>query len=265
MVVAFLVSSKSGNKATAFAVAIGFTAVFVLVSNRNKVFEGIEVREARMALQGVADLAGIEKAARENPSNHILGLTTEAFRSAQETERLTNKLSADIEPAGLAADLNPAAASLEQLQAYQRDFRTAEANANAALPVYIDLLKKERATVERFAQLNGTSGGETLRGFLEGIDIRHARSTDFNSKMLAAKAKLYKALADRYAIFIEQYGRFQLQPNGFVFSDRSVLARFNATIDPINDALKRIAELEEERKQLQKSQQERLKGGFGSQ
>jgi hypothetical protein len=113
--------------------------------------------------------------------------------------------------------------------------------------------------------LNGTSAGTFFRNLLSGIDIRHARSTDFTSKTLDVRAKLYKAMADRYAIFIEQYGGFQLQPNGFIFSDRSALARFNATIDPIKDALKRTAELNEEGKQLQKSQQEGLKGFFGSQ
>jgi hypothetical protein len=101
---------------------------------------------------------------------------------------------------------------------------------------------------------------------LEGIDKRHARTTAFTSTMLDARAALYKAVAERFAILIEQYGKFQVQPNGqFVFADRSALARFNATVEPINNASKRIAEPEEQGKQLQGFQQEGLKRAFSGQ
>jgi hypothetical protein len=265
MLVAFFASRKSGKKATAFGIAIGLAAALLLVSSAGELREAIDGLRARTALQGVHDLAGIEKAARENPSNHLVGLFAEAWRSAQETESLANAFSASIEPAGLAANLNPATASREQLQAYQSDLRTAEARANAGLSVYVDLMKKERERVERFGKLNGINA-DTLRNTLEGIDKRHARTTAFTSGMLDARAALYKALADRFAILIEQYGKVQVQPNGqFVFADRSVLPRFNATVDPINNAAKRIAELEEQGKQLQSFQQEGLKRAFSGQ
>jgi len=93
---------------------------------------------------------------------------------------------------------------------------------------------------------------DMLRSILEGIDTRQARITDLNSRMLDARAGLYHALGDRYAVYVEQYGRLQVQPSGqFAYSDRAALARFNATADPINGGLKRIAQLEQEGKELQ--------------
>ena len=151
-----------------------------------------------------------------------------------------------------------ATASRAQLEAYLRDLKTAEANANAALPLYIALLKNERARLERFAQSSGTSAA-TLRNLLKGLDNRRDHDTAFSSKMFDARAKLYKASADSLSILIEQYGGFKVLPNGqFFFSDRSALARYDATVGPTNAALQRVVALEEERKHLEELQQ----GGF---
>jgi hypothetical protein len=262
ILVAFLATRKAGKGATAFGIAIGLSAVFLLISNAGKLREAIVGNKARTALLGVHDLAGIERAAQANPSNHFVALMAETWRSAQEAENSVTEFSASIEPAGLAADLNPATASRDQLQAYARDLKTAEARATAGLSVYVDLMKKERERVERFGQLNGI-GPDTLQDTLEGIDQRHARIQALASKMLDARASLYRALADRYAILIDQYGKFQVQPNGqLVFADRAALARFNATVDPINNASKRVADLVEQGKQLQSFQQEGLKRAF---
>jgi hypothetical protein len=249
--IAFFASRRSKNRARAFAIAIVVGAALVLATNAVKLQDTIELGATRVALQGINDAAGIEQAAQANPSNHFLGLIAATVRAAAEAQQLTSEVASKIEPAGITVKLNPATASLDQLQGIVRDFRAAETNARAALPQFAEIFKSERARVERFGKSNGASPG-MVRSILEGIDTRQARITDLNSRMLDARAGLYHALGDRYAVFVEQYGRFQLQANGqFAFSDRSALARFNATAEPINGGLKRIAQLEEEGKQLQ--------------
>jgi GYF domain 2 len=249
--IAFFASRGSKNRARAYAIAIAVGAVLVLATNAVKLQDRIELGATRAALQGVNDAAGIEKAAQANPSNHFLGLIAETVRAAAEAQQLTGEIAGKIEPAGITVKLNPAAASLDQLQGFVRDFRAAETNARAALPQFVEIFKGERARVERFGKASGASA-DMLRSILEGIDTRQARITDLNARMLDARAGLYHALGDRYAVFVEQYGRFQLQANGqFAFSDRAALARFNATAEPINGGAKRIAQLEEEGKQLQ--------------
>jgi hypothetical protein len=249
--IAFFASRGSKNRARAFAIAIAVGAVLILATNAVKLQDTIELGATRAALQGVNDAAGIEKAAQANPSNHFLGLIAETVRAAAEAQQLTSEVASKIEPAGITVKLNPATASLDQLQGIVRDFRAAEANARAALPQFVEIFKGERARVERFGKANGASP-DMARSILEGIDTRQARITDLNSRMLDARAGLYHALGDRYAVYVEQYGRFQVQANGqFAFSDRAALARFNATAEPINGGLKRIAQLEQEGKELQ--------------
>jgi hypothetical protein len=263
--IAFFASRGSKNQARAYAIAIAVGAVLVLATNAVKLQDTIELGATRAALQGVSDAAGIEKAAQANPSNHFLGLIAETVRAAAEAQQLTSEVATKIEPAGITVKLNPASASLDQLQGFVRDFRTAESNARAALPQFAEIFKSERARVERFSKANGASS-DMARSIMEGIDTRQARITDLNSRMLDARASLYHALGDRYAVFAEQYGRFQVQANGqFAFSDRAALARFNATADPINSGLKRIAQLEQEGKELQQYFAQQLQQLFGSQ
>jgi hypothetical protein len=98
---------------------------------------------------------------------------------------------------------------------------------------------------------------QAVRDFLNGIDERHAKSTDFTSKMMVARAELYRALENSVAILIEQIGNYKVASNGqFVFSSTTTADRYNGTAREINAAAKRVAELQDEGKQLMQSQQE---------
>jgi hypothetical protein len=95
------------------------------------------------------------------------------------------------------------------------------------MPRYLALLKDERNRVESFAQTLSVDKG-VVRNLLEGVDTRHERSTAFTSKLLTARAELYRAIASYVAILIEQFGTYKVDANGrFLFSSQSIADRYN--------------------------------------
>jgi hypothetical protein len=59
------------------------------------------------------------------------------------------------------------------------------------------------------------------------------------------------------AFLIEQFEYYKVSTNGhFMFSSQSIADRYDVASKQINDAMKRIAELEEERRKLAQFQQE---------
>jgi hypothetical protein len=59
------------------------------------------------------------------------------------------------------------------------------------------------------------------------------------------------------AILIEQFGQYKVSTKGhFICSSESIAELHNDASRRINDAIKRVAELEEERKKLAQLQQE---------
>jgi hypothetical protein len=73
------------------------------------------------------------------------------------------------------------------------------------------------------------------------------------SKMLVANAELYRAVEGYVEVLIERFGEYRVSTNGqFVFLDQSILESYKR----INDAARRVAELEEEQKKLAQFQQE---------
>jgi hypothetical protein len=265
MVIAFFAGRGSRNKAIPFSIAIAVGAVMALGSNAAGIRDSIELWSARTALQGAngADLkTELQKAAQTNPSNPAIALLAEAARAEQEAERLAQELTASIEPAGLDS-LDFRTANRDQLQSFLRDLRTAQMNAEGALPRYVQLMKNTRDAIERFAKTNGT-GVNFTNELLGTIDMRQAEIRDLLSKSLEAKAELYGAIGDRCAILIEQFGKFQVGPNDqFLFSDRSALARFNATGARINNAAKRIAQSMSDAAQMHKVDLEELNRAIG--
>ena len=239
-----------------FAVVIGIAAFAIYSGNMKGLLEFIAVPETRKIMQDVRDPAQMEKVAEQHASNKLVQLIAEAQRAAQESIRLGAKLDNEIEPPGLALDIRPEAASRAQLEAFRRDLATAKANAEAFMPPFLYILKAERARVDSFARsLDLTE--DTLRSLLAGIDKRHAKGTEFTSRMMSARARLYGALDGVYVVLIAEQGRFQVQANGqYLFASQAVLNRYNAAAGAASAALKRVEELEEERKQLEREQQE---------
>jgi len=77
------------------------------------------------------------------------------------------------------------------------------------------------------------------------------------SKMMAARADLYRALETYTAILIQQYGNYSVSANGqFVFSD---LDRFNLAANSVNFAATKVNELDAQRKEFEQSQKEAWK------
>jgi hypothetical protein len=237
------------------AVVLVVAAVAVGIINTPKLIESIDARRGMKELSAVRDPSEIEQALKKNPSNKFLQLMAGAAKLAQETDRATAKLLAEIEPPALGKDINFATATRADLQAYLNDLRTAETYATAAMPRFDALVKKERDDVESLSRSLNVSDDLT-RNLLTGVDNRQTIFSAFVSRMMAAKAELYRALARYIAVLVEQYGNYTVKPNGqFEFRDSSVVVGFNVAANAVKAAANRVAELDVEGKQLTKSQQ----------
>jgi hypothetical protein len=224
--------------------------------NIRNVPNNIGLTDAVAILKGLRDPSQIDRVVKDNPSNVFLLLMAEIRRASQETGRLTEKLINEIEPPTLPKELNYARASRAQLEAYHPDLEAAEANAMAAMSRYVALLERERKKVEVVVRsLN--MDDRYIRAALSGIDKRQAQSTDIASKMLSANAEFYQAARGYVAFLIEQFEHYRINTNGhFMFSSQSIADRYDIASKQINDAAKRIAELEEDRKKLAQLKQE---------
>jgi hypothetical protein len=216
----------------------------------------VGLRDAVAILKGLRDPSQIDRVVKDNPSNVFLLLMAEIRRASQESSRLIEKLIDEIEPPTLPKELNYARVSRAQLEAYRLDLEAAETNAMAAMSRYVALLESEREKVEvvvRSLEIDD----RYIRAALSGIDKRQAQSKDITSKMLSANAEFYRATGAYVVFLIEQFEHYQVSTNGhFMFSSQSIADRYEVALRQINDAMKRIAELEEERRKLAQFQQE---------
>jgi hypothetical protein len=220
-----------------------------------KLQESISARESQAALQGITDPAEIDAALKQHPSNKQLLLMATATRAANDTNAAIDKLTNDIEPPALANINNLGAASRNELEALQRDLKTAETNATTFMPRYIAILKAERDSVEKYA-ISLPVAKDTLGRLLDNIDKRQAEITAFTSKMLPARADSYRARGNFVAFLVAQAGAYKLVNGQLIFPFQRTVDRYNALADATTVAARRVAELEEERKGLLKSQQE---------
>jgi hypothetical protein len=224
--------------------------------NIRNVPNNVRLRDAVVLLKDLRDRSQIEKVIQDNPSNIFLLLLAEIRRASQESDRLIEKLIDEIEPPTLVRERNYAKASRAQLEAYRLDLEAAEANAMAAISRYVALLEREREKVEAVVRSLNLDD-RYIRAALSGIDKRQAQSTDITSKMLSANAEFYRASGRYVAFLIEHFGHYKVSTNGhFMFSSESIADRYEVVSRQINEAIKRIAELEEERKKLNQFQQE---------
>ncbi|MEA2917396.1 MAG: hypothetical protein QOJ15_9477, partial [Bradyrhizobium sp.] len=138
----------------------------------------------------------------------------------------------------------------------RRDLKTAEANAATFMPRYIALFNAERDNVEKYA-LSLNVDKDTIRRFLDNIDKRHAQITAFTAKMLSARAEFYRAYENYVAVLAGEFGTYKVVNGQFIFPFQRTVNRYNDAAFAMTAATKRVAELEEERNGLQKSQQQR--------
>ena len=236
-----------------FVIALSVGAYFI--AGLSKLQQSIAVREGQTALQGATDPGQIDEAIRQHPSNKFLQMVAMATRAANETSAATEKLAGEVEPPAISKAINPGAASRSDLEALRRDLKTAEANATALLPRYIALLKTERDNVEKYA-LSMHVESDSVGKLLDSLDKRHAEITAFASSMSSARADYYRAYEKYVAVLVEEFGSYKVVDGQFIFPFQRTVDRYNVAGHAMTVAAKRVAELEEERKRLLKSQQE---------
>jgi hypothetical protein len=237
-----------------FLVVLSVGAYFL--ANLGKLQEMMATREGQSALQGITDPGQIDEALRQHPSNKFLQLAAMATRTADETDAAIEKLSNEVAPAAIARNSNLGAASRSDLEALRRDLKTAEANATTFMPRYVALLKTERDKVEKYA-LSLHLDKDTAGRFLDNIDKRHAEITSFTAKMLPARADFYRAYGNYVAILVDEFGTYKVVNGQFIFPFQRTVNRYNDAASAMTAATKRVVDLEEERKGLKKSQQQR--------
>ncbi|HYS84799.1 MAG TPA: hypothetical protein VEN78_07345 [Bradyrhizobium sp.] len=234
---------------------IVFSVGAYFVPDLGKLRESIAVREGQTALQGITGPAQIDEALRQQPSNKFLQMMATATKATNETDAAIGKLSNEIESPAIARDTNLGAASRSDLEALRRDLKTAEANATAFMPRYVALLKTERDSVEKYA-VSLHLGKDTTGRLLDNIDKRHAEITAFASRMLPARADFYRAYENYVAVLVGEFGAYKVVNGQFIFPFQRTVDRYNAAASAMTVASNRVAELEETRKALLKSQQE---------
>jgi hypothetical protein len=224
--------------------------------NIRNVPNDVGLRDAVAILKDLREPSQIDRVVKDNPSNFFLLLIAEIRSASQETGRRIEKLIDEIEPPTLRKELSYATASRAQLEAYRLDLEAAEANAMTAMSRYVALLEGEREKVEVVVRLLDLDD-RYIRAALSGIEKRQAQSTDLTSKMFSANAEFYRAAAGYVAFLIEQFENYKVTTNGhFIFSNQSIADHYDVAAKQINDAMKRIAELEEEGRKLAQFQQE---------
>jgi hypothetical protein len=251
------------NANTRVRVAFLFLLVFIIVfsvgayfvADLGKLQDSIAARESRTALQGITDPRQIDEALRQHPSNKFLQMIAMATRAANETNAAIEKLSNEVEPPAISKDINLGAASRSDLEALRRDLKTAQANATTFMPRCIALLKTERDNVEKYA-LSLHVEKDTISRFLDNIDKRHAEITAFTSRMSLARADFYRAYENYVAVLVGEFGAYKVVNGEFIFPFQRTVDRYNVAAHAMTVAAKRVAELEEEKNSLLKSQRE---------
>jgi len=238
----------------AFIIALSVGAYFI--ADLSKLQEGIAARESQTALQGIADSRQIDEALRQHPSNKFLQMVAMATRAANETSAAADKLANEVELPAISKAVNLAAASRSDLEALRRDLKTAEANATAFMPRYAALLKTERDNMEKYA-LSLNVEKDIVSRFMDGVDKRHVEITAFASSMSLARAEYYRAYESYVAILAGEFGGYKVVDGQFIFPLQRTVDRYNVAAHAMTVAAKRVAELEEERKRLLKSQVEK--------
>jgi GYF domain 2 len=236
------------------AVVLAVAALSVGFNNRGKLQE---VWDSKLALQAMPDPTQLDKTLSQNPENKILRLFAMANKITEETVAATTKLSDEIEPAGLSRDINFATATRNDLETLRRDLKTAETNTTSFIPRYLVLLKDEHDKIAVSASSLNIDRG-LVTGFLKGLDEARVKSVTFSSNMMEARSEFYRAYGNYAEFLTGEFDNYKVDANGkFLFAKQAKLEKFNVLGNTMNAASQRVATLEVERKQFEKSQQEK--------
>jgi hypothetical protein len=228
-------------------IALSFGAYYVV--NFVKLQEQAAAREHQAVLRGITDAAQLEEALGRHPSNRYLQMMATATKAANESHAATEALTHEVEPPALSKGINFATASRADLEAMRSDLRTAEANARAIMPRYSALLKTERDKVADHARSLRLEN-DFVRGVLDGVDKRHAKTAAFASAMFAARADYYRAYENYVAFLVGEFGSYKIINGQFIFPLQRTVDRYNVTAQAMTAAAKRVNELEAEKKRM---------------
>jgi hypothetical protein len=252
------------NPKARWRVRLAFLCLFVVfvalsvgawyIAGLARLAESHAARESRPAVQVIAAPSQIDEALRQHPSSKLLQMVAMAIKAADDTRAAADKLSSEVEQPPIPPGLNLAALSRPDLEALRRNLKTAEANANAFMPRYTALLKTERDAIEKYA-LSLHAEKETPAKLLEIIDKRQAELTAFTARMMSARAEFYRAYESLVAVIAGEAGAYKVADGQFVFQFQRTVDRYNIANHATAVAAKRVGELAEERKTLDKAQQ----------
>ena len=214
------------------------------VTDLSKLQQRMSTREGQAEITTPNQL---EDALRQRPSNNILQLIATATKAANDTRAAIDRLSAQIEPAGLSKDINFGSVSRDDLDAFRRDLKTAEANATAFLPRYGAIFKAERDQIESAARALHVPKEMASRG-LNGLTQRHAKTLDAISVLLSARADYYRAYEKYLALLSSEFGSFKVVDGQFIFPLQRTVERYNAAAQAMTSTAKRVNDLEAELK-----------------
>jgi hypothetical protein len=238
------------NPFSSTRVRIAFLFLFVMsaaaayfVPDLGKLQERISVREGKAILQGITDPSQFEDALRQHPSNNIVRLIATAAKAANDTRGAIDRLSAQVEPVGLSKEINFGSASRDDLEAFRRDLRTAEANAATFLPRYGAIFKAEHDQVESAALSLRVPKEIASRG-LDGLAQRQAKALDAISVSLSARAEYYRAYEKYVALLSSEFGSFKVVDGQLIFPLQRTFERYNAAAQAMRSAAKRVNDLE---------------------
>ena len=199
--------------------------------------------EGRAILQGISNPGELETALRQHPTNNVLQLMAKAIGVTANAKAAIDRLSAQIEPAGLSKEPSFGSVSRDELEAFRRDLGTAAANAAAFLPRYAAILKDEREQIKS-AAVSLHVPREIADELLQGVMRRQARTLNAISSILSARVDYYRAY-DKYVAFLSsEQGSFKVVAGQFVFPDQRTVERYNAASQAMTSAGRRVNELE---------------------
>jgi hypothetical protein len=214
--------------------------------------------ESQTALRGVSDPEQLDRLLRQYPSNKMLKMVALANKDSVEIDAAARRLLNDAEPRDFLKLVDLGAYSRGDLDTLRRDVKTAQSNVATVTPRYIALLNDERAKLENDTRSFDVENG-TVSEFMTMIDEQHAEMITLASKVLAARAEYYNAYEQCVAVLVREFGIYKVANGQVIFPFQSTADSFNRAVTALDAAAKRIAELEDERTTLKRSQPNKWK------
>jgi len=215
-------------------------------------------QESRTALRGVNDPEQLGRVIEQHPSNKMLKMVALANKDFGEIDAAARRLLNDAEPRDFLKPVDLGAYSRSDLDTLRRDVKTAQSNAATVTPRYVALVNDARAKLENDARLLNVEN-DTLSEFMTMIDEQHAEMMTLASKVLAARAEYYNAFERCVAVLVREFGIYKVTNGQVIFPLQSTADTYNRAATAMDAAAKRIAELDNERTVLRRSQLNRWK------